>query len=157
MHIFEKVLAEMVDYGELLDTNDVVELSSLVDAVIDHNPDLNKRMEEQSALQLKAAYYYNRMQYLYEDAKRKFGDIYYIKYMELRDSKDSGRFSEKLVEATCSKVEGYCHLEARVLRFAYFAHQLSSLKEALVTRAKMLESVSNNVRMETRLSLSDDR
>jgi hypothetical protein len=153
-HVFSKVVDELRDKNFLTD-EDLENLQGLVYLLQQPYVDLKDDLENHPQHQLTASYYASLFKRLKEDAKEA-AERHWYGLKSFMSGQTDKRVTDTSVTAACKVDPTYTGLKNQEALCSYFHDQLTELRVAYVTRARMLEQVSNNSRAQLRDDQEDE-
>lgn len=153
-HIFSSLVPDLVKLG--LREEDVLRISLLVEVLSSRVIDLRQELQDQPKHQLTAAFYSNLFKKLKDDTETQRDTVYYNMYHYLVNDKGESRPSDSKVASILRQDPSYLMLLTRLDEFKHAHDQLGALHSALVTRARMLEQISNNDRAQLKSDTEDN-
>jgi hypothetical protein len=151
--IYETVIQEMVVKG-LLSQDDVNRLKTALKLFTDPGTDLKTELETHVRHQVTVAYYRNLMKRNKSAVEDETEGRWSSTYNALKEA-GHGRPTENTIRDILRKDPTYLMLLDRLRDMQYYFEQLSSLYDALVVRARMLEQLSNNARADLKSETED--
>jgi len=146
-----RVVAELLE-ASLINSEDVQRLSEIIALLEPGRFSLNDLLENQHAIQLTAGYYQSYLKSKLRGVQGEIDKRYYVQYNYMNDGKKA---SEARVRAALRESAPYMVLLEQERQLKYFVDQMSELHSACLTRAQMLQHLSNNARLQARLDKED--
>lgn len=144
-HVFFRVIADLIDL-KLVNDEDVMRLTDLVRKLEEPISDVNALLREQPSLQLTAGYYAHRFEGLRRAEDAAVESLWHDHY-KLLEGASKERLTEAKVTASVRQTPDYQDRSTRAMNLKVLAAQLGGLHAAYECRARMLEQISNNVRL----------
>lgn len=153
--VTRRVLRELAQYKIINETEDLPRLMQAVDVLVSPVVNIQQALQSHIPAALTISYYYHYLQRLLKNFERQKEAISSRVYAAM--SAQFKRPTEKQLSTHLQSDAEYIVATNSIEVYEYYVGQLSDLRLACMTRARLLEQLSNNVRQEQRIETTEDR